>query len=166
MNNELKISIRSLALLSACIFFYYPTFSQSCDGADGTFPPLSGNTVLANGDICANSAVIPYRWNITYTNVDDNGMPGQVEFFIDWDDGTNQTVTLGPGDNFLQNTSPNAYKSTVTHMFPVGGPNVMCEYVPTVSLQVAGGLCLSTSQNPAPVVRWNTDDENPGDLEL
>ena len=63
-------------LLRLLVFFLFSFFvtpdlaSQSCDGADGIFPPLSGNTVLANGDICANSAVTPYRWQITYTNVD------------------------------------------------------------------------------------------------
>jgi len=139
---------------------------QSCDGADGFFPPLSGNTVIANGDICANTAVIPYRWNITYTNVDDGGNPNNVEFFIDWDDGTTQTVTQGAGDNFIQQTGANAYAANVTHFFPVSGANVLCEYVPTVSLQVAGTLCPSSQQNPAPVVRWNTDDQNPGVLEL
>lgn len=130
------------------------------------FPPLSGNTVLANGDICANSAVIPYRWNITYTNVDDGGNPNNVQFVIDWDDGIVETIILGVGDNFLQNTGSNAYGSTVIHFFPATGGNVMCEYVPEVFLQVGGTPCPSTIQNPSPVVRWNTDDQNTGVLDL
>ncbi|TDI70393.1 MAG: hypothetical protein E2O88_03620, partial [Bacteroidetes bacterium] len=93
-----------------------PLYAQNCDpGADGITPVGGGPQQLANGDICANSAVIPYRWNITYTNVDDGGNPNNVEFVIDWDDGIMQTIFLGVGDNFLQNTGPNAYGSTVTH---------------------------------------------------
>ncbi|MDH5398741.1 MAG: hypothetical protein OEX02_11370, partial [Cyclobacteriaceae bacterium] len=140
--------------------------AQSCNGADGLFPPLSGNTVIANGDICANSAITPYRWEVTYTNVEDGGNPGNVEFFIDWNDGFTQTINLGVGDDFVQNTGPNAYRAIITHFFPITGADVMCEYIPTVSLQVNGIPCASTIQNPAPVVRWNTDNENTGTLQL
>ncbi|MEN8247873.1 MAG: hypothetical protein ABFS32_03005, partial [Bacteroidota bacterium] len=153
-------------LVSALIFHGNSSLAQSCDGADGIFPPLSGNTQDVIGDICANSAVIPYRWHITYTNVDDNSNPANVEFFIDWGDGSTQVVTLGAGDDFLQNTGPNAYEAYVTHMFPVTGGNVLCEYIPTVSLQIAGTVCASTAQTSAPVVRWNTDDEITGQMEL
>ncbi|MDH5381648.1 MAG: hypothetical protein OEW75_12390, partial [Cyclobacteriaceae bacterium] len=158
---------RLLPLVHILLFFGFSDLqAQTCDGADGLFPPLSGNTVIANGDICANTAVLPYRWEITYTNVDDSGNPNAVEFFVDWNDGTTQVLTLGGGDDFVQQTGVSSYRAVATHFFPAGGGDVKCEYIPVVSLRINGTTCPSTVQNPAPVVRWNTDNENTGNLEL
>ncbi|MTI21305.1 hypothetical protein E1176_09770, partial [Fulvivirga sp. RKSG066] len=158
-----------LLLVFIIIFFgSFQVYSQSCSGADGT-PVITGNLVKGNGNLCANSATIPYNWEITYNNVDDGGNPNLVEFVVTWDDGTAQVFSYSPvtGTNVVNKVGPNEYRATITHFFPRNGAEVKCEYTPQVYLQVNGVSCASsTTQTPGTVVKWNTDDQNTGNLEL
>ena len=123
-----------------------------------------GITQLANGQICANKMDMTDLtvMQILYTNVEDGGNPNNVEFFIDWDDGTTQTLFFSLGE-IIQPAFPlNSFQTVVTHLFPATGGNVQCEYLPQIWLQFNGTQCAGSLDSPPPYVRWNTDNENTG----
>ena len=139
------------------------SYAQTCDpGADGITPVGGGTQNLLNGDVCANNASTAGVMQINYNNVDDGGDPNNVEFFIDWDDGTTQTLRFALGEITQPAFPPNSYEATVTHFFPPNGGAVQCEYIPTTFLQFNGTACPGSAANPPAFVRWNTDDELTG----
>ena len=158
--------VKRIILLTCLLVSFFSvnySLAQNCDpGANGITPVGGGITQLIHGQVCANKMDIVDQATIKilYTNVDDGGDPDNVEFFIDWNDGTTETLFY-PSD--IQTAiSPNSYEATVTHLFPATGGSVQCEYTPLVYLQLNGTLCASSEDSPLPFVRWNTDDQLSG----
>src|SRR5258706_11358214 len=147
--------------------FLHNAFGQDCNGADG-FPVTGGLNLVANGDVCANSAINPGQLGITANNVNDLDTPANVTFFIDWNDGTTQTI--GPGAPITYGgAGTHSYTTVVTHLFPASGAT-KCEYIPFVRLRmkIAGVFtnCPGTLGTPPRFIRWNTDNQAPGVLNV
>jgi hypothetical protein len=129
-----------------------------------------GLNKLGSGDICANSAVTPAIMQIDANNVNDAGNPAGVTFSIDWNDGTPAIIiSQGIGVNTIQNIGPQTYRAIVNHFFPAnstGVGTVKCIYRPTVTLLLLGVPCSNYGPSPPSFVRWNTDDQNTGVLNV
>ena len=137
--------------------FISESFGQGCNGADGTGIFTGSIANRDNGTICANNPVQPGIMEIDISNVDDTG---SIEFEINWDDGSAPERTVGIM------IGANRYFASVTHLFPPNGGQVKCEYRPDVRLVFNGTVCAATLGVPPRFVRWNTDDQQTGDLSL
>lgn len=155
---------------SALLFFILAfcvsleTYAQNCNGADGISDVGGGLLKELEGEICANFGNTPGRMRIEANNVNDQGNPAAIGFRIDWGDGTTQDVTFAGGQ--VTHPAANTYQAVVTHLFPPTGPNVRCEYTPTVNLTINGVPCPNSLGIPPRFVRWNTDNQNNGVLVL
>src|SRR5690606_19498894 len=114
-----------------------------------------------NGTRCANMlgqpGFAPGLMEIDISNVDESGT---IQFQINWDDGSAfQAVNA-------TRIGPNRYFASVTHNFPANGTQVRCEYRPVVRLIYNGTVCNANLGTPPRFVRWNTDDQNTGELSL
>jgi hypothetical protein len=137
--------------------FLTESLAQGCNGADGTGIFTGSIANRDNGTICANNPVQPGILEIDISNIDDTG---SIEFEINWDDGSAPERTVGIM------IGANRYFASVTHLFPPNGGQVKCEYRPDVRLVFNGTVCAATLGVPPRFVRWNTDDQQTGDLSL
>ena len=144
-------------IIIALCSFISESFGQGCNGADGTGIFTGSIANRDNGTICANNPVQPGIMEIDISNVDDTG---SIEFEINWDDGSAPERTVGIM------IGANRYFASVTHLFPPNGGQVKCEYRPDVRLVFNGSVCAATLGVPPRFVRWNTDDQQTGDLSL
>ncbi len=133
------------------------SFAQGCNGADGTGIFTGAIANRDNGTICANNPVQPGLMEIDINNVDESGT---IQFEINWDDGSAPQRVNG------FKIGPNRYFASVTHLFPPNGAQVKCEYRPDVRLVFNGTVCAATLGVPPRFVRWNTDDQQTGNLAL
>jgi gliding motility-associated-like protein len=138
-------------------------FSQDCSGVK------TGGFILTNNGIKCAPALGPATVNISIGGVNDLDNPLNVQIQIDWKDGTTQVLSTTNGNLFWGGVGSGSYSNpALTHVFPAtagGGAIVQCEYVPVATLYVAGTMC-STVGNPPTILRWNTDDQNSGMLNL
>lgn len=111
-----------------------------------------GNNIDPDGK-CA--PVFVETWEINYRGVDDGGT-GNVSIFIDWDDGTTETI---PAIEY----SPGNWQVTSTHTYPDDGDQ--CNYQAQAMLVVDGTTCTSSIQTQTVTV-WDTDDENGGVMSI
>ncbi|HEY5918190.1 MAG TPA: hypothetical protein VIU13_12335, partial [Chryseolinea sp.] len=139
------------------ILFPSEVLAQACDGADGTGIFNGSIANRDNGTVCANNPVQPALMEIDISNIDESGT---VQFEINWDDGSALQVVNGI------KIGTNRYFASVTHTFPPTGAQVKCEYIPDVRLRWNGTTCAATLGTPPRFVRWNTDNENTGELNL
>ena len=146
----------SLYIVSS-ILFPVDVLAQGCDGADGTGIFNGSIANRDNGTVCANNPVQPALMEIDISNIDEGGT---VQFEINWDDGSALQVVNGI------KIGANRFFASVTHTFPPNGAQVKCEYIPDVRLRWNGTTCAATLGTPPRFVRWNTDDENTGELNL
>ncbi len=144
----------ALALLS---FFSQETFGQGCNGADGTGIFTGAIANRDNGTICANNPIQPGLMEIDINNIDETGT---IEFEVNWDDGSAPQRVNGV------KIGANRFFASITHLFPPNGAQVKCEYRPDVRLVFNGTVCAATLGTPPRFVRWNTDDQQTGDLRL
>ena len=133
------------------------SFAQGCNGANGTGIFTGSIANRDNGTLCANSPVQPGLMEIDISNIDESGT---IQFEINWDDGS------APQRVNAFKISANRYFAQVTHMFPANGAQVRCEYRPDVRLVFNGTVCAATLGVPPRFVRWNTDDQQTGNLSL
>jgi hypothetical protein len=140
-------------------YILFPTqvLAQGCDGADGTGIFTGSIANRDNGTVCANNPIQPALMEIDIENIDESGI---VQFEIDWDDGSALQIVNGI------KIDDNRFFASVTHTFPPSGANVKCEYRPDVRLRWNGTTCAATLGVPPRFVRWNTDNENTGELNL
>src|SRR5688572_14035370 len=138
-------------------FISWETSAQACDGDDGTGIFTGSIANRDNGTLCANSPVQPGIMEIDISNIDASY---SVEFEIDWDDGSAPERVTG-----IQ-IGANRFFASVPHLFPPNGAQVQCEYRPDVRLVMGGTVCAATLGVPPRFVRWNTDDQQTGDLSL
>ena len=132
--------------------------AQGCQGADGSGSYTGGIINRDNGTVCANNPLLPAVLEIDISNIDTSR---PVAFQIDWDD--NSVPEVVPA-TFMGGTR---FFATRSHLFPPNGPDVQCVYTPTVRLMWNGALCPSAYLGTPPIFRrWNTDDENSGELEF
>jgi gliding motility-associated-like protein len=141
----------------SCILFPAQVLAQGCDGADGTGIFNGSIANRDNGTVCANTPIQPALMEIDISNIDEGGT---VQFEINWDDGSALQVVNGV------KIAANRFLANVTHTFPPTGAQVKCEYIPDVRLRWNGATCAATLGTPPRFVRWNTDDENTGVLNL
>ena len=94
---------------------------------------------------------------IDINNIDETGT---IQFEINWDDGSAPERVNGV------KIGPNRFFAPRTHFFPPNGGQVKCEYIPDVRLVFSGTLCNANLGTPPRFVRWNTDDQNTGELNL
>ena len=139
----------------------YFAYSQGCNGADGSGIYTGSIANRDNGTRCANMlgqpGFAPGLMEIDISNVDESGT---IQFQINWDDGSAfQAVNA-------TRIGPNRYFASVTHNFPANGTQVRCEYRPVVRLIYNGTVCNANLGTPPRFVRWNTDDQNTGELSL
>ncbi len=138
-------------------------FAQDCSGVK------TGGFILTNNGITCATALGPATLNISIGGVNDLNNPNNVTINIDWKDGSTQVLSTANGNLTWGGVGTGSYSnSALTHVFPVtagGGAIVQCEYVPVATLYVAGTMC-STVGNPPIILRWNTDDQNSGKLNL
>ena len=146
-----------LSFIIALNCSFQETFAQGCNGADGTGIFTGSIANRDNGTICANNPVQPGLMEIDINNVDQTGT---IQFEINWDDGSAPQRVPG----FL--IGPNRYFASVSHLFPPNGAQVKCEYRPDVRLVFNGTVCAATLGVPPRFVRWNTDDQQTGNLSL
>jgi gliding motility-associated-like protein len=148
-----------LVVLLAAVSLSTETSAQGCQGADtsGIFTGSIANR--DNGTICANNPVQPGLMEIDIGNIDELS-GGTVEFEINWDDGSAPERVNGV------RIGPNRYFAAVSHLFPPNGAQVKCEYRPDVRLVYNGAVCAANLGTPPRFVRWNTDDQQTGDLSL
>src|SRR5690606_36745727 len=137
----------------------YFAYSQGCNGADGSGIYTGSIANRDNGTRCANMlgqpGFAPGLMEIDISNVEESGT---VQFQIDWDDGSAfQAVNAA-------RIGPNGYFASVTHNFPANRDQVRCEYRPVVRLIYNGTVCNANLGTPPRFVRWNTDDQNTGEL--
>jgi gliding motility-associated-like protein len=136
--------------------------AQGCSGADGSGIFIGSIANRDNGTRCANqrgqSGFTPGTMEIDISNIDES-VP-LIEFQIDWDDGSPfQNVTA-------TKIGSTRYFATITHEFPDAGANVRCEYRPVVRLRLNGAVCSANLGTPPRFVRWNTDNQNTGVLQM
>lgn len=146
-----------ISILMGLSFSWQETMAQGCNGADGTGIFIGSIANRDNGTLCANNPVQPGIMEIDISNVDDTGI---IEFEINWDDGS--APERVPGIQI----GVNRYFASVVHLFPPNGAQVKCEYRPDVRLVFNGTVCAATLGVPPRFVRWNTDDQQTGDLSL
>ncbi|MEO5979134.1 MAG: gliding motility-associated C-terminal domain-containing protein [Chryseolinea sp.] len=137
----------------------YISYGQACNGADGTGIYFGSVANVDNGTICANTPILPAVMEIDIRNVSE--LFGAVSYFIDWQDGSTQTVPA-------TKIATSRFFASVAHTFPPNGGNVRCEYRPTVQIKYASVAtpCAASLGVPPRFVRWNTDDQNTGRLEV
>src|SRR5690554_18894 len=97
-------------------------------------------------------APVAASWEITYGGLSYTGP--NVQFYIDWDDGTPPEL-VAP----TFNAALNRWEYTGTHSYPKGGDQ--CNYETRTMLVVDGEMCTSSIQTQQVTV-WDTDDENGG----
>src|SRR5690606_12503779 len=146
-----------IAIIVAVNCFSTRAVAQGCQGADGTGIFTGSIANRDNGTLCANSPVQPALLEIDISNVDESGT---IEFEINWDDGS--APQRVPGIR----TNANRFFASVSHNFPPNGAQVKCEYRPDVRLVYNGTVCAATLGVPPRFVRWNTDDQQTGELAL
>ena len=152
---------RSVFLLLLSLGVVSSAYSQGCDGADGSGIFIGSIANRDNGTRCANlqgqPGFAPGLMEIDISNIDESGT---IQFQINWDDGSPfQAVNA-------TKIGPNRYFASVTHNFPPAGGDVKCEYRPVVQLIFNGAVCSANLGTPPRFVRWNTDDQNTGELNL
>src|SRR5688500_11752798 len=152
-----KVFFLLAVLCAALSTLSWEAKAQGCNGADGTGIFIGSIANRDNGTLCANNPVQPGIMEIDISNVDDTGI---IEFEINWDDGSAPERVNG-----IQ-IGPNRYFTSVSHMFPPNGAQVKCESRPDVRLVFNGQVCAATLGVPPRFVRWNTDDQQTGDLSL
>lgn len=101
-------------------------------------------------------APVAASWEITYGGLSYTGP--NVQFYIDWDDGTPPEL-VDP----TFNAALNRWEYTGTHSYPKGGDQ--CNYETRTMLVVDGEMCTSSIQTQQVTV-WDTDDENGGVMSI
>lgn len=131
--------------------------AQGCNGQNGTGIFTGSIANRDNGTICANNPIQPALMEIDISNIDESGT---IEFEINWDDGSAPQRVNGI------KIGANRFFASASHLFPPNGAQVKCEYRPDVRLVFNGTVCFATLGVPPRFVRWNTDDQQTGDLSL
>lgn len=101
-------------------------------------------------------APVAASWEITYGGLSYTGP--NVQFYIDWDDGTPPELVDPTFTAAL-----NRWEYTGTHSYPKGGDQ--CNYETRTMLVVDGEMCTSSIQTQQVTV-WDTDDENGGVMSI
>jgi hypothetical protein len=162
-------SFHRLFLLSLFIIYFFvnpnQAIAQDCNGfMPGT---IGGGLIqLTNGDICANTATIPGGLRIVANNVNDLNNPANVRFIVNWGDGSTQTLSGAIVSAGYLGVNSHAYQIDVTHFYPAAGASVSCVYTPNVNIEVGGTTCFAYNPTPPTYIRWNTDNQNSGVLNI
>lgn len=139
-------------LLLAVVFCFLSAASNrllaQCVGLP-TVATLGSNKVPAG--FCS-----PVKANVSYNVSFLSPVPagGTIAVFIDWGDGTTQTIN--------KTTGQTSYTVNEEHTFP---ENSDCEFLVTISLRYNGQLCANTRQIQK-IASWRTDAHNGGNVLL